>query len=194
MAEIGEAISRAEEILQTFYMAENKKWYAVYTKPRWEKKVVDLLARENFVTYCPLNRVIRQWSDRRKLLYEPLFTCYVFVQLGAGEISRVKCIHGIINFVCWLGKPAVIRDEEIEIIKRFLNDHTNVRLEKIQVNVNDVVRITDGPLMEYEGSILAVAKNKVKVYLPTLGYAMVAEVEKANLEVVRKAKETTYRY
>lgn len=169
-------------------MLESKKWYAVYTKPRWEKKVVDLLLRESFTTYCPLNRVIRQWSDRKKLLYEPLFTCYVFVQLSPKEIGKVKSIHGVINFVCWLGKPAIIRDEEIEIIKRFLSEHTNVRLEKVQMNVNDVVRITDGPLMEYQGSILSVARNKVKVYLPTLGYAMVAEVERVNLEVVRRAK------
>jgi transcription antitermination factor NusG len=109
------------------------------------------------------------------------------VQISLGEIGRVKSISGIINFVCWLRQPAVIRDEEIEIIRRFLNEHINVHLEKFEVNVNDVVRITDGPLMQYEGSILAVARNKVKVYLPTLGYAMVAEIEKVNLEMVKKA-------
>jgi len=168
-------------------MTESKKWFAVYTKPRWEKKVAELLVKENIITYCPLNRVIRQWSDRKKLIYQPLFTCYVFVQVSIGEISKVKSINGIINFVCWLGKPAIIKDEEIEIIKRFLNEHTNVNLEKAEVNVNDVVRITNGPLMQSEGSIVAVSRKKVKVYLPTLGYAMVAEIEKTNLEVVKKA-------
>jgi transcription antitermination factor NusG len=168
-------------------MTQSKKWFAVYTKPRWEKKVADLLVKENIITYCPLNRVVRQWSDRKKLLYEPLFTCYVFVQVGKDEISKVKSINGVINFVCWLGKPAIIKDEEIEIIKRFLNEHENVHLEKAEVNVNDVVRITNGPLMQAEGSILAVGRKKVKVYLPTLGYAMVAEIEKTNLKVVKKA-------
>jgi transcription antitermination factor NusG len=81
----------------------------------------------------------------------------------------------------------MIKDEEIEIIKRFLNEHENVHLEKAEVNVNDVVRITSGPLMQAEGSILAVGRKKVKVYLPTLGYAMVAEIEKTNLKVVKKA-------
>lgn len=153
----------------------------------------DLLVKEQIVTYCPLNRVVRQWSDRKKWLYEPLFTCYVFVQVGADEISRVKGINGIINFVCWLGKPAIIKDEEIEVIKRFLNEYDNVNLEKAEVNVNDVVRITNGPLMQAEGSILSVGKKKVKVYLPTLGYAMVAEVEKGNLRIVKKSSSSSRR-
>lgn len=168
-------------------MSESKKWYAVYTKPRWEKKVTELLVKENITTYCPLNRVIRQWSDRKKLIYEPLFTCYVFVQLSSDEISKVRSVYGVINFVCWLGKPAVIRNEEIEIIKRFLNEYENVHLEKADVDINDLVRIKNGPLMQSEGRIMSVSGRKVKVYLPTLGYAMVAEIEKTNLEVVKKA-------
>lgn len=168
-------------------MSESKKWYAVYTKPRWEKKVTELLVKENITTYCPLNRVIRQWSDRKKLIYEPLFTCYVFVQLSSDEISKVRSVYGVINFVCWLGKPAVIKNEEIEVIKRFLNEYENVHLEKADVDIDDVVRIKNGPLMQSEGRIMSVSGRKVKVYLPTLGYAMVAEIEKTNLEVVKKA-------
>lgn len=171
-------------------MAETKKWFAVYTKPRWEKKVADLLVKEQIVTYCPLNRVVRQWSDRKKWVIEPLFTCYVFVCISAEEVGRVKGINGIINFVCWLGKPAVIKDEEIDIIKRFLNEYDNVNLEKAEVNVNDVVRITNGPLMESEGSILSVGRKRVKVYLPTLGFAMVAEIEKVNLKIVKRSSRS----
>jgi len=168
-------------------MIENKRWFAVYTKPRWEKKVADLLVKDNVTTYCPLNRVIKQWSDRKKLVYEPLFTCYVFVQVGNSEMTKVKSINGIINFVSWLGKPAVIKEEEIEIIRQFLNEHTNVQLEKAKVNVNDIVRITNGALVQSEGSVVSVFGKKVKIYLPSLGYTMVAEIEKTKLEVVKKA-------
>src|SRR5687768_12173055 len=104
-------------------MIDSKKWLAVYTKPRWERKVTELLIKEGITTYCPLNHVVRQWSDRRKWVYEPLFTSYVFVQVNAIEIGRVKSINGVVNFVCWLGKPAIIKDQEIEIIKRFLNEY-----------------------------------------------------------------------
>jgi transcription termination/antitermination protein NusG len=173
--------------LKSDYMADNKKWLAVYTKPRWEQKVTELLTKEQIVTYCPLNHVVRQWSDRRKWIYEPLFPSYVFVNVDTAEISRIKSITGIINFVCWLGKPAIIRDEEIEIIKRFLHEYDNVNLEIAEVNVNDVVRITNGPLMQAEGSILSIGRKRVKVYLPTLGYAMVADIEKSNVKIIKRS-------
>jgi transcription antitermination factor NusG len=169
-------------------MLTTKKWYAIYTKPRWEKKVADLLTRKDVITYCPLNRILRQWSDRKKLVQEPLFKSYVFVQISNEEMIKVKETDGVLRFVWWLNKPAVIRDVEIEIIKDFLNEHINVQLEKVDVRVNDVVRIVDGPLTQYEGNIVAVTKNKVQVCLPSLGYMMVVEVEKSNLEVVKKSE------
>ena len=100
-------------------MNENKKWYAVYTRPRWEKKVSDILTRRKIENYCPLNKVVRQWSDRKKVLHEPLFTSYVFVRISEPELNSLKQTVGVINLVYWLGKPAVIRDPEVEMIKRF---------------------------------------------------------------------------
>ena len=166
-------------------MEVEKKWYAVYTKPRWEKKVAELLTKIQIATYCPLNRVVRQWSDRKKVVYEPLFQSYVFVQISSAEQLSVRKVEGVLNFVYWLGKPAVIKDAEIEIIQRFLKDHSNVQLEKTTINVNDTVRIVRGPLMEQEGNVVLVKGNRVKVVLPTLGYIMSAEVEKADVEVIR---------
>src|SRR4030095_8525252 len=110
--------------------SENLRWYALYTKPRWEKKVAEILMRKNVETYCPLNKVKRQWSDRKKVILEPLFHSYVFVRIPEKLQNHVRQTDGVINIVYWLGKPAVIRDAEIEVIKRFLNDFENVKLEK----------------------------------------------------------------
>ncbi len=60
----------------------SKHWYAIYTKPRWEKKVHHLLSEKGLEAYCPLNKVTRKWSDRMKTVEEPLFKSYVFVQSG----------------------------------------------------------------------------------------------------------------
>src|SRR4029077_16112 len=98
----------------------NKKWFAVYTRPRWEKKVAEILTRKKVENYCPLNKVLRQWSDRKKIVHEPLFTSYVFVRVSESEIMSLKRINGVTNLVYWLGKPAIIRDSEIETIKMFL--------------------------------------------------------------------------
>lgn len=157
------------------------QWYAVYTKPCWEKKVAGLLAMYGIEHYCPLQRIQRRWSDRKKIIMEPLFKSYVFVHITQKEQGAVKQVNGVLNFVHYLGKPAVIRNEEIDIIKQFLNEYRNVRLERMEFNVNDHVRIVSGPLMMMEGDVVEVKHKTVKVLLPSLGFAMTAEIEKANL-------------
>jgi transcription antitermination factor NusG len=171
-------------------MSENEKWYAVYTRPRWEKKVAEILTRRKIENYCPINKVVRQWSDRKKMVHEPLFTSYVFVRISEKELIPLKQTDGVINLVYWLGKPAVIRDAEIEMIKRFLSDYNNVKLEKTHVSVNDTIRILGGPLMEQEGQVLSVGKKSVRILLPSLGYLMFVEVETANVEVILKTIPT----
>src|SRR5215211_7314686 len=109
-----------------------KKWYAVYTRPKWEKKVAESLTRIEIENYCPLNKVMRRWSDRNKIVHEPLFTSYVFVRTTEKEHLQLKQTDGVLNLVHWLGKPAVIKDSEIEIIKKFLQEHMNVRLESTE--------------------------------------------------------------
>jgi len=161
-----------------------KSWYAVHTRPRWEKKVAGQLAKKRLEYYCPLNKVQRQWSDRKKIILEPLFTSYVFVRLSETEHLPVLQTDGVLSFVYWLKKPAVIRDEEIEAIRRFMSDYESVKLEKIQVNVNDRVRIIGGPLMEREGNIVEIKHKTVKVQLPSLGYTLTAVIEKSNVEIL----------
>ncbi|MEY4660481.1 MAG: hypothetical protein RLZZ42_433, partial [Bacteroidota bacterium] len=58
-----------------------KKWFAVYTRSRCEKKVAQMLTKRGIVNYCPLNKKLRQWSDRKKYIFEPLFPSYVFVYI-----------------------------------------------------------------------------------------------------------------
>jgi transcription termination/antitermination protein NusG len=159
----------------------NKHWIAVYTRPRWEKKVSQLLTNKNVENYCPLNKVVRQWSDRKKVVLEPLFTSYVFVNAGIDEYLSIKKTDGVINFVYWLGKPAIIKNTEIESIKSFLTDYTDVELEKIDVNINEEVKIIHGPLFSMKGKVIEVQFNYVKVMLPSIGYSLVAKVPKSHI-------------
>src|ERR1700761_3832820 len=169
-------------------------WYAVYTKPRWEKKVAENLVKNSFESYCPLNRVLRQWHDRKKFVSEPLFASYVFVRTEEARHSELSRVSGIVNLVYWLRKPAVIKEEEIDAIKKFTDQYSNVQLEKTSVNLDDKVRIIKGPLITQEGNVIAVKSRTVKIALPSLGYIMVAEVEKQNVEVINvPGITTTYR-
>ena len=168
---------------------KTKKWFAVYTKPRWEKKVSDLLYRQGIENYCPLNKVQRQWSDRKKVILEPLFKSYVFVHISLEDYMEVRSIEGVLNFVYWLGKPAAIPDSEIDLIRRFLNSYKNVKVLQTEIKINDKVRITSGPLMLQEGSVKEIKRKSVKVQLPSLGFALIAEVLKVNLEPVKTETE-----
>ena len=157
-------------------MNNAKKWFAVYTKPRWEKKVFTLLQEKKITAYCPLNKVRKKWSDRYKIVHEPLFKSYVFVQVEENETANVRTVSGVVNFVYWNGKPAVIKEEEINTIRRFLNEYGHVEAEHIQFKPNQRVKIMSGVLMDEDGIVVRSNKNKVQVILQNLGFKLTARL------------------
>ena len=158
-----------------------RKWLAIYTRPRWEKKVNRLLAEKGLESYCPLNKVRRKWSDRVKIVEEPLFKSYVFVKVSDEDRTAVRMTAGAVNFVYWLGKPAVIKEKEITAIKRFLNEHENVEARPVELKVNQRVRITNGTLMDQEGKVLDVRRKTARVAIDSLGYILVAYIDRTKL-------------
>src|SRR5580658_1626917 len=166
-------------------MSGNRKnWYVVYTKPRWEKKVYTLLTDKNIEAYCPLNKVRRKWSDRIKWVEEPLFKSYVFVKVAAQDLADVRMINGVVNFVYWLGKPAIVRNKEIEIIRKFLNDHEEVFIEPIGLEKDARVVIRRGAFMDKEARVVRVTNKQVRVLIESIGYSLVAVVARSNVDVV----------
>ena len=165
-------------------MSAKKNWYAIYTKPRWEKKVHQLLTDQGFTSYCPLNKVRKKWSDRYKIVEEPLFKSYVFVMLEEADKTNVRMVNGVVNFVYWLGKPAIIQEKEIQTIRKFLNDYENVRVEALEPMPRQKVKITSGVFMEKEGEVLKVINNKIVIQINSLGYRLVADLHKGNFEII----------
>jgi transcription antitermination factor NusG len=165
--------------------SEKKKWYAIYTRPRWEKKVHQLLVDKGIESYCPLNKVKRQWSDRVKKIDEPLFKSYVFVRVLEEEKTRVRMTNGVVNFIYWLGKPAVITNKDIEIIQRFLGDYEEVELEALELSPQDKVKVKLGVFTNEVAEVLKVGKKKVEVRIESLRYKLVAWVEKNKLELIK---------
>jgi transcription antitermination factor NusG len=163
-----------------------RHWYAIYTRPRWEKKVHALLLEKGVETYCPLNRVQKKWSDRLKWVEEPLFKSYLFVKVAEDEMQRVRLVDGVVNYVYWLGKPAIVRDSEIRAIRKFLNEYTNVRVEPMDLRPNEKVRIQSGILMDEEARILKVRGKRVQIVIESLRYSLVAVVDRSNLRLVSK--------
>lgn len=157
------------------------RWYAVYTRPRWEKKVHLLLKNKEIESYCPLNKVRRKWSDRVKIVEEPLFKSYVFVKVTDDKRAAVRTTDGVINFIYWDGKPGIIKEKEIIAIKKFLDEHDQVALIKVDFKLNQKVVVTSGPLMDKEGHILEVKNRVAKVAIESMGYILVADIDKHKL-------------
>ena len=164
-----------------------KKWFALYTKPRWEKKVHERLIKKDINSWCPIQKVQKQWSDRKKIVEEPLFKSYVFVKIDyATERLPVMMVDGVLNFVYYLGKPAIIRNIEIENIQRYLMEKDAViemrSLEGFKADTK--VKITQGVFMDKEGTVLREGKKKVYVQLESIGQVMVVEFSVAHLAVI----------
>ena len=162
-------------------MSFTKKWYVVYTKPRWEKKVATLLSDKGIENYCPLNKVTKQWSDRIKKVFEPLFKGYVFVYTEEESFLKIRNTDGILNFVYWLRKPAVVKEKEISTIKKFLNEFDDVLVSDGSLSPQDIVEIRQGLLMNYKGIVLEVNGNTAKVKIDGMGMILTATFDKKNI-------------
>jgi len=169
-------------------MIETKKWLAVYTKPRWEKKVDGTLLRKGLNSWCPLQRVEKKWSDRKKIIEEPLFRSYVFVNVSGDERLSVLQTEGVINFVHYLGKPAIIKDEEIALIKSYLlHAESTISVQSLQsFRENDKVIISQGVFMDNTGTVLRSGNKKIYVRLESLGQVMVVEFPAAFVTPINK--------
>jgi transcription antitermination factor NusG len=146
-----------------------KNWYVLYTKPRHEKKVVDRLSKAGYTTYCPLYKVKRQWSDRTKVVEEPLFRGYIFIHIQDNKREEVFTFLGTVRYLFWLRKPAVVRPVEIEAIQKWLGHYDHDSLEVEDITPGTLVRITSGQFMNEEAILLDQSRNKAVVQLKELG-------------------------
>lgn len=143
------------------------------------------LSQKGIEAYCPLNKVKRKWSDRMKTIEEPLFKSYVFVKTSELEKTEVRFVDGVLNFVYWNGKPAVVREEEIVEIKKFLSEYEDVQVSSIDIKPADEVMLTTGVMMGATARVLRVlSKTMVEVFIDSLGLKITAKLEKKNLTKV----------
>jgi transcription antitermination factor NusG len=155
-------------------------WYALYTKSRMEKKVAERLLFQGIECYCPLIKKKKQWSDRKKWVEEPVFRSYVFVNIDqTKQNTLVRQTFGVVNFVYWLHKPAIIQDEEIHLIKSFLSEHSEVEASSKSIKVGDFITLDSGAMMGQTAEVIAFKnKNEVRLLIKSLGFELVAKINK----------------
>ncbi|MFV8270541.1 UpxY family transcription antiterminator [Flavobacterium sp. GT2N3] len=152
-------------------------WYVVYTKPKWEKKVAEQLRNSGIECYCPLITQVRQWSDRKKKVEVPLFNSYVFVQLPDAERNAVFQSVGVVRYLFWLGKPAVVRDEEISIIKKWMNPSDGNEVSVLSFKVGDAIQLDSGPFSTQKAIVQEVTNTHYVLVLESLGCVLKIKIK-----------------
>ena len=144
-------------------------WYVGYSKPKWEKKVAEQLTKRGVECYCPLIIQVRQWSDRKKKIEVPLFNSYIFVRLAETDRNLVFQSTGVVRYLFWLGKPAIVRDEEINTIKKWLTTPDKFEISVSSLQVGDKVVLESGPFKSQEAIVQEVNKNNYVLVLESMG-------------------------
>ncbi len=126
---------------------QRKRWLALYTRPRFEKKIQKVLVEQNIECYLPMIKTLRQWSDRRKWVEVPLFSSYIFVKVSHLEYLSVLNAPGSVKFVSFEGNAVEIPEKQIEAIKWVLS--TNIETEPLEEKIPEgsKVEVIKGPLM-----------------------------------------------
>ena len=164
-----------------------KKWYAIYTKPRWEKKVTRLLEDKKIETYLPLYKILKQWSDRRKWVREPLFRSYVFVHIEQNEYLPVLQTQGVVKFVTFEKRPVVIPPVQIEAVRLFISTGEELITEIPDIQVGDRVMINRGALKGLEGTLVSIANRKrVRIMIEGIQQSLHIKIPLSFLTVIRK--------
>ena len=160
---------------------KHRNWLVVCTSPRGEKRLTERLKSAGIEAYCPLQKTIRQWSDRKKLVTVPVFSSYIFVRVNEAERLRVLYDPLAARYVHWQGVPAVIKDEEMETLKLCLSNYSNIQVEAIDLRPGQTFEITHGPFKGETAFVSKVQGKKMCLYLPHIGYRLIADISDKQL-------------
>ena len=145
-----------------------KKWFVVYTRPQQELKVAEQLSAMGIKNYCPTITLLKQYSDRKKKVTKPLLSSYVMVELEENQRQKVFACCGIVRYLFFLGKPAVVPSSDINLMQDHLNGVYNDS-KVTTLSVGDSHKITQGPFSGVSGRVVETDNKKVKLELASLG-------------------------
>lgn len=159
-----------------------KQWLVIYTRPRWEKKVDRLLQMQGITSYCPLRKVTNQWADRKKSVELPLFSSYVFVHIDEREEYKVRQTLGVVNFIYYMARPALIRDHVIEKIRHYTQHCPDAEVVSLrEISTGDRIRVKKGLFYNQEGTVIKIQGKNVVMVFDHLDCALLSNVPVSNV-------------
>jgi len=164
-------------------MDNNYKWFPVYTRSRAEKKAYDELIKKNITCYLPLKKTVKQWSDRKKIVEEPLIKSYLFVYISAKEQAEVLMTNGISRFLYFSGKIASMPDKQIEDLKLLLATDAELEVLEYDIKKGETVIIKAGPFIGMLAETVSIHnKQRLILRLDNMGVAIEINTSMAFVE------------
>lgn len=171
------------------------RWFAVYTRSRAEKKLALLLAEKSIDCYLPLKIEKRQWSDRVKMVEEPLLKSYLFVKVSNREYFNVLNTPGAVCYISFRGEPAPIPEKQINDLKSFLTSY-NERVEAVRENLakGEQIIVVSGPLKGITGELIEFrGKNRIALRFERLGYCILTDISLKDVEIYKPEHVLSHR-
>ncbi|MBT2562819.1 UpxY family transcription antiterminator [Pedobacter sp. ISL-68] len=152
---------------------QHYRWYPVYTRSRAEKKANEELNRKGIQTYLPLKKVVKQWSDRKKIVEEPLIKSYLFAYISAREYAEVLMTNGVARFIYFSSQVASIPDQQIHDLKLLLATDADLELIDYDIKPGESVLIKAGPFKGIIAELVSVHnKQRIILRLQNMGYSI----------------------
>lgn len=165
---------------------DNKKWFAIYVKSRSEKKVLTLLEDIGVESFLPLITRVKQWSDRKKKVEEPLFRSYLFVNIPLSDYYTVLNINGVVKFISFEKKPVPVPDNQIIAIKEYLNDTELHSINYEDFKEGELVRVKTGQMKDLVGRFVKInGKHRVIIDIEAVGQSLAINIARSNVEAVK---------
>ncbi|WP_316804888.1 UpxY family transcription antiterminator [Pedobacter nototheniae] len=151
----------------------NYRWYPIYTRSRAEKKAYNELIRKNITTYLPLRKTLKQWSDRKKVVEEPLIKSYLFVYISAKEHAEVLMTQGVTRFIYFSGNITSIPEQQIQDLKLLLATDTELEIFEYNIKPGQKVLIKAGPFKGIIAELVSLHnKQRIILRLQNMGYSI----------------------
>ena len=165
-------------------LSKEPQWVAVYTNPRWEKRVAEHLCETGWEAYVPIRRELHEWKDRKKWVETPLLKSYVFVKITDRQVVPLRQVPGIVYIISFKGAIATIPDREIQSIKDFLAAEVVVQVRTSEMlRLGRRVRIIGGALEGKEGMLVSDCEDgNFAMEITGISMAMIIHVEADLLE------------
>ncbi len=176
--------------MNTIKINHDKKWYAIYTKSRAEKKVFDLLNQKGIETYLPMQKCLKQWSDRKKWVEEPLFRSYIFVKIQDVEFLEVQKTNGVVCFITFERKKVPIPENQIEAVKQLLKNNIEIEHTTKKFFIDDTVEIISGNLTGIQGKLIEYkGKKKVLISIDSVSQGLLINVPLVSLRKIKRDRQ-----